>query len=99
VPTEVLVMCTRCGRPQPAHPGNCVACGELLPAAPLPAASQAPFFRLEGSGGRSITGAGRKLTYLSSPHAVPVTLELRELELVGLVRSWRACCSEWWCSS
>jgi hypothetical protein len=63
-----------------------VACGELLPDAPLPAASLAPFFRLEGSGGRSITGVGQKLTFLWSPHAVPVTVELREIQLVGL---WR----------
>lgn len=79
-------MCTRCGRPQPARPGNCVACGELLPDAPLPAASQAPFFRIEGFGGRSITGVGSKLTFLSSPHAAPVTLELREIQEVGLIR-------------
>jgi hypothetical protein len=63
-----------------------VACGELLPDAPLPAASQAPFLRLEGSGGRSVTGLERKLTYRVGVLSAPVVVELGGLQSVALVR-------------
>lgn len=80
-------MCTRCGRPQPARTGNCVACGEVLPDAPLPASSpDAPFLLLEGSGGRSVTAMGRKLAYRMGASAEPVLLELGNLQSVMLVR-------------
>ena len=81
-------MCTRCGRPQPARTGNCVACGEVLPDAPVPGASSpdAPFLLMEGSGGRSVTAMGRKLAYRAGASAEPVVLELGNLQSVTLVR-------------
>jgi hypothetical protein len=87
VPTEVLVMCTRCRRPQPARKGPCVACGEALPDAPLPAASapQAPFLLMEG-GGHAISGVDRRLTYRADASAAPVVVELGKLQSVALGR-------------
>ncbi len=81
-------MCTRCGRPQPARTGNCVACGEVLPDAPLPAASSpdTPFLLMEGSGGRFVTAMGQKLAYRAGASAAPVVLELGNLQAVTLVR-------------
>jgi len=87
VPTEVLVMCTRCRRPQPAREGPCVACGETLPEAPLPAgaAPQAPFLLMEG-GGHAISGVDRRLTYHAEASAAPVVVELGKLQGVALGR-------------
>src|SRR4051794_7380517 len=80
-------MCTRCGRPQPARTGNCVACGEGLPDAPRPgSASDAPFLLMEGSGGRSVTATGRKLAYRSGASGAPVVVELGTLQSVTLIR-------------
>ncbi|MFL5345210.1 MAG: hypothetical protein ACJ8AT_10475 [Hyalangium sp.] len=88
MPTEVLVMCTRCGRPQPARTGNCVACGEVLPEAPVAGTSSpdAPFLLMEGSGGRSVTAMGRKVAYRAGGSAAPVVLELGTLQSVTRVR-------------
>ncbi|WP_224370833.1 hypothetical protein [Hyalangium versicolor] len=91
MPTEVLVMCTRCGRPQPARPGNCMACGEALPDAPLPGGTEAPFLQLEGTWGRSVIGVDRKLKYLLGPSATPFVVELSNVRSAALVRS-----SPWW---
>lgn len=46
---EVLVMCTRCGRPQPPRP-QCVQCGTDLPSSPVPEAhrSQQESLPVEG---------------------------------------------------
>jgi hypothetical protein len=89
VPTEVLVMCKRCGRPQQAGAGHCTACGAELPEAPLPlsadATSQRPFFSAELGGGRVLTGEGNRLSFRPGASATPFLLELptlRRLELV-----------------
>jgi hypothetical protein len=88
VPTEVLVMCTRCGRPQAARAGSCVACGAALPEAPLPAspAPEAPFFQLEWGRGRTLSGVERRLAYRESASASPVLIELGNLQGVALGR-------------
>ena len=87
MPTEVLVMCTGCGRPQPARSGPCVACGRLLPDAPLPGGSapEAPFLSLEW-GGRLIRGEDRRLTYRADAATPPVVVELGNLRDVTLGR-------------
>lgn len=87
MPTEVLVMCTRCGRPQAARKGPCVACGETLPDVPLPSAKapEAPFLLMEG-GGRTIAGMDRRLTYHADASSPPVIVELGALEGVALGR-------------
>jgi hypothetical protein len=81
-------MCTRCGRPQPARKGNCMACGEVLPDAPLPAPQdlEAPFLSLEGSGGRAVSGADRRLTYREGTAATLRVVELGGLQTVMLCR-------------
>lgn len=87
MPTEVLVMCTGCGRPQPARSGPCVACGALLPDAPRPAASapEVPFLSLEW-GGRGLRGEDRRLTYRADAATPPVIVELGNLRDVALGR-------------
>lgn len=82
MPTEVLVMCEGCGRPQPARPGPCVACGAALPEAPLPApaAPKPPFLDLDLGGGRTLSGAEGRLTYRAETSAPPVVVELRNLQ-------------------
>lgn len=87
MPTEVLVMCTRCRRPQAARKGPCVVCGEMLPDAPMPAPSapDAPFLLLEG-GGHAVAGVDRKLTYQVSASAAPVAVELGKVQSVSLGR-------------
>jgi hypothetical protein len=81
-------MCTRCGRPQPARTGNCIACGEVLLDAPMPAPSspETPFLLVEGSGGRYVTAMGRKLAYRSGASADPIVLELGNVQSVVRVR-------------
>jgi hypothetical protein len=88
VPTEVLVMCTGCGRPQPARRGPCVACGKLLPDAPMPAspAPEVPFLSLEWGGGRVLTGVDRRLTYRPDSATAPVIVELGNLRDITLGR-------------
>lgn len=88
MPTEVLVMCARCRRPQPARRGPCVVCGDPLPDAPMPGGSppEAPFFLLEGRSGRSISGVGDALLYRAGRRAAPVTLELARIDTVRLQR-------------
>jgi len=80
-------MCTRCGRPQAARKGPCVACGELLPDAPQPAvpAPEAPFLLLEG-GGHAVAGVDRRLTYQADASAAPVAIELGKVRSVALAR-------------
>lgn len=87
MPTEVLVMCTGCGRPQAARSGPCVACGALLPEAPMPAAPAhaAPFLSLEW-GGRLVRGEDRRLTYRADAATPPVVVELSHLRDVTLGR-------------
>ncbi|MBN1208576.1 MAG: hypothetical protein JXB05_27195 [Myxococcaceae bacterium] len=87
MPTEVLVMCARCGRPQAARQGNCVACGELLPDAPLPAARppEGPFLMLTGAG-RTVEGVDGRLTYRVITAGLPVVVELGNLQAVALGR-------------
>ncbi len=81
-------MCTGCGRPQPARKGLCVACGAVLPDAPLPApqAPEAPFLLLEWRGGRMVTGAERRLTYRADVSAPALTVDLSNLQTVTLGR-------------
>lgn len=87
MPAEVLVMCTKCRRPQPARQGPCVVCGEPLPEAPLPggASPDAPFLLLE-AGGRTIAGKDRRLTYQARASAAPVAVELDSVRSVALGR-------------
>lgn len=82
MPTEVLVMCEGCGRPQPARPGHCVACGAVLPEAPLPAPSapKPPFLDLDLGGGRTLSGGEGRLTYRAETSAPPVVVELRNVQ-------------------
>jgi hypothetical protein len=65
-----------------------VACGEVLPDAPLPAASAsgASFFSLEGTGGRAVTGVDRRLTYRVDASSTPTVMELGKLQSVALGR-------------
>jgi hypothetical protein len=88
VPTEVLVMCTRCGRPQVARAGNCVVCGTPLPDAPRPVnpAPEQPFFQLEWRGGRTLIGVDRRLTYRAAASTPPTAVELINLQGVALGR-------------
>lgn len=82
MPTEVLVMCEGCGRPQPAHPGPCASCGAELPEAPLPAPSapKPPFLDVDLGGGRTLSGADGRLTYRAEASAPPILVELRHLQ-------------------
>ncbi|MDY7229952.1 hypothetical protein [Hyalangium rubrum] len=88
MPTEVLVMCTGCGRPQPARKGPCVACGVALPDAPVPSASapEQPFLSLEWRGGRTLVGVDRRLTYRADTASSPLVVELGNLRSVTLGR-------------
>jgi hypothetical protein len=81
VPVEVLVMCSACGRPQPAGGPRCVACGAALPDAPLPGAPRAtePFVAADLGGGRSLTGEGERLSYRAGPSQAPQVVELGSL--------------------
>ncbi len=63
-----------------------MACGEVLPDAPRPSASQAPFLQLEGTRGRSITGVDGKLTYRAGASAPPYGVELGRIRGAVLVR-------------
>ncbi len=90
MPTEVLVMCTRCGRPQRAGAGRCAACGAELPEAPLPPSAPAtphqhPFFSADLGGGRVITGEGNRLSFRPGASATPFLLELPGLKRLELV--------------
>lgn len=87
MPTEVLVMCTRCGRPQAARKGPCMVCGEPLPDAPVAGEkpSEAPFLLIEG-GGRTIAGIDRRLTYHADASSPPVVVELGSLQGVAFGR-------------
>jgi hypothetical protein len=87
VPAEVLVMCTRCRRPQPARRGPCGVCGEPLPDAPMPGGSApgVPFLLLE-VGGHTIAGMDKRLTYQASASAAPVAIELDKVRGVSLGR-------------
>jgi hypothetical protein len=82
-------MCSRCGRPQKAGAGRCVACGAELPEAPLPAGSggsaAAPFLSAELAGGRVLVGEGNRLSYRPGGAATPFLLELPGLRRVSLV--------------
>lgn len=80
-------MCTRCGRPQAARKGPCVACGEVLPDAPLPAppSPEPPFLLIEGEG-HTVSGADQRLTYRADASSPPVTVELGALQGVALRR-------------
>ncbi len=92
MPTEVLVMCTRCGRPQQAGAGRCVACGAELPEAPLPPTagpSTSPFLAVEFGGGRVLTGEGNRLAFRPGASATPFLLELSTLRRLSLVRELR----------
>ena len=80
-------MCTGCGRPQAARSGPCVACGALLPDAPMPAnpVPEVPFLALEW-GGRMLRGEDRQLTYRADAATAPVVVELGNLRDVTLGR-------------
>ena len=82
MPTEVLVMCEGCGRLQPARPGHCIACGAVLPEAPLPAPSvpRPPFLDLKLGGGGLLTGAEGRLSLRAETSAPPVGVELHNLQ-------------------
>lgn len=88
MPTEVLVMCTGCGRPQAAGQALCVACGAPLPDAPMPAKSspEAPFLLLDLGGGRMVAGVDQRLSYRADATVQPTTVELGTLQTVGLGR-------------
>ncbi len=75
-------MCGGCGRPQPARPGPCVACGAALPEAPLPgpSAPRPPFLDLDLGGGRTLSGTEGRLSYRAETSAPPVIVELRGLQ-------------------
>ncbi|KFA88161.1 hypothetical protein [Archangium violaceum] len=89
MPTEVLVMCKRCGRPQQAGAGRCAACGGELPDAPLPppvgATSTERFLSAELPGGRVLAGEGNRLSFRPGPSATPFLLELPGLRRLSLV--------------
>lgn len=87
MPAEVLVMCTKCRRPQPARRGPCVVCGETLPDAPMPGGAPpgAPFLLLE-AGGHTIAWRDQRLTYQSRASAAPVAVELDQVRGVSLGR-------------
>ncbi|PTL82380.1 zinc ribbon domain-containing protein [Vitiosangium sp. GDMCC 1.1324] len=88
MPAEVLVMCTRCGRPQRAGAGFCSACGAELPEAPLPPGAStpaAPFLSAELAGGRVLTGVGNRLSFRPGASATPFLLELPGLRRLTLV--------------
>ncbi|WP_375772646.1 hypothetical protein NR798_17725 [Archangium gephyra] len=90
MPTEVLVMCKRCGRPQQAGAGlRCAACGGELPDAPLPSAvgasSPERFLSAELPGGRVLVGEGNRLSYRPGAFATPFLLELPSLRRLSLV--------------
>jgi hypothetical protein len=86
VPTEVLVMCKGCGRPQQAAQRSCPACGALLPDAPLPAPSapEPPFLDVDLGGGRHLSGSDGRLTFRGDAVAAPVLVELGNLQDVAL---------------
>lgn len=62
-----------------------MACGEELPDAPFPAGPAVPFLRIEGGGGRSVTGMDWKLRYLSGASSESVVAELDKLQSVVLI--------------
>jgi hypothetical protein len=64
-----------------------VACGALLPDAPLPAspAPEAPFLALEW-GGRMLRGEDRRLTYRADAATAPIVVELGNLRDITLGR-------------
>ncbi|NVI98157.1 hypothetical protein HV824_08475 [Myxococcus sp. AM009] len=86
MPTDVLVMCGACGRPQLAGRPRCIACEAVLPEAPLPGgpAPGEPFFVANLGGGRMLSGQGTRLSYQPHPSVMvpPVELDsLREARL------------------
>ncbi len=89
MPTEVLVMCTRCGRPQQAGAGRCAACGAELPEAPLPPSApvtpEHPFFWADLGDGRVLTGEGNRLSFRPGASATPFLFELPGLKRLALV--------------
>ncbi|HYO72979.1 MAG TPA: hypothetical protein VEU33_43655 [Archangium sp.] len=91
MPTEVLVMCKRCGRPQKAGAGRCAACGGELPDAPLPSGvgststSTERFLSAELPGGRVLTGEGNRLSFRPGSSATSFLLELPSLRRLSLV--------------
>ncbi|WNG35903.1 hypothetical protein F0U61_21175 [Archangium violaceum] len=89
MPTEVLVMCSRCGRPQRAGAGRCAACGAVLPDAPLPLRTGSPvagpFLSAELAGGRVLVGEGNRLSFRPGASATPFLFELPGLRRLSLV--------------
>ncbi len=79
-------MCKGCGRPQPAAPGHCVACGAVLPDAPMPGpvAPAAPFLDVDLGGGRHLSGVDGRVTFRPGAVAVPLVVELGNLQDVTL---------------
>lgn len=79
-------MCKACGRPQQAASRNCLACGAVLPEAPLPAPSapKPPLLDVDLGGGRRLSGSEGRLTFLADPVAPPVVVELGNLQDVAL---------------
>jgi hypothetical protein len=65
-----------------------VACGEVLPDAPLPAARppEAPFLVLDGAR-RTVEGVDGRLSYREASAALPIVVELGNLQAVALGRS------------
>ena len=89
MPAEVLVMCSRCGRPQPAGK-RCVACGVELPevvVAPGGAnttRNQAQTsFEAELGHGRRLSLSGRRLEWREKEHP-RLTYQAHQLESVTL---------------
>ncbi|MCP3144779.1 hypothetical protein [Pyxidicoccus xibeiensis] len=81
MPVEVLVMCSACGRPQPAGGSRCIACGGALPDAPMPAepSPRAPFLAADLGGGRALSGEGERLSYRATPSGAPQVVDLGSL--------------------
>ncbi len=78
-------MCNGCGRPQPATPGHCVACGAVLPDAPrpAPAAPPPPFLDVDLGGGRHLSGVDGRLSF--RPGITPaIVVELGNVQDVAL---------------
>nr|BDT35882.1 zinc ribbon domain-containing protein [Myxococcus sp. MH1] len=93
MPTEVLVMCTACGRPQAAGGARCIACGAPLPEAPLPApppadvpppAPPGPFLTADLGGGRQLVGEAGRLSYRMAEGVSPRVVELVHLRALTL---------------
>jgi hypothetical protein len=65
-----------------------VACGKLLPDAPMPAspAPEAPFLLLDWGGGRELRGVERRLAYRPDATTAPFSVELGKLHANSLGR-------------